>query len=58
MQLMAQHKYGLRVKNESTLVDLISKLGNAAVTFDFIEVKHSSPVKMNMSGCSSTSKGE
>lgn len=56
MQLMAQHKYGLRVKNEAVFVNLIRQLGNAAVSVDFMEVKHSSPVNLNVVGCSS-SKG-
>lgn len=58
MQLMAQHKYGLRVKNEAVFVALIKQLGVAAVTVDFMEVRHSSPVSLNLSGCASTSKGE
>lgn len=57
MQLMAQHKYGLRVKNETVFVNLIRQLGKAAVTVDFMEVKHSSPVNLNVIGCSS-SKGK
>lgn len=56
MQLMAQHKYGLRVKNEQVFINLIKQLGVAAVTVDFLEIKHSSPVKLNLMGCS-TSKG-
>lgn len=54
---MAQHKYGLRVKNESVFIALIKQLGLAAVTVDFMEVRHSSPVALNLSGCA-TSKGE
>ena len=53
---MAQHKYGLRVNNEKVFKDLIDKLGMAAVTVDLLEVKHSSPVNLNITGCSS-SKG-
>lgn len=57
MQLMAQHKYGLRVNNERVFIDLIKKLGKAAVTFDFMEIKYSSPVSLNVTGVCSTSKG-
>lgn len=57
MRLMAQHKYGLRVNNEQVLVNLIEQLGVAAVTFDFMEVKYSSPVSLNTVGCC-TSKGK
>lgn len=44
---MAQHKYGLRVKNERVFIDLIEKLGNYAVTVDLLEVKVTSPVGLN-----------
>lgn len=57
MQLMAQHKYGLRVSNERVFIELIQQLGSAAVTFDFMEVKYSSPVSLNSFGYS-TSKGK
>lgn len=59
MQLMAQHKYGLRVKNEVFFQNLINSLGKAAVTIDLLEVKPSAAVTLNMSGCSTgRSKGE
>lgn len=57
MQLLAQHKYGLRVKNEAIFVALIKQMGLAAVTVDFMEVRHSSPVALNLGGCA-TSKGK
>lgn len=59
MQLMAQHKYGLRVKNEVFFQNLIESLGRAAVTIDLLEVKPSCSVKLSMSGCSTgRSKGK
>lgn len=58
MQLMAQHKYGLRVKNEAFFQNLIANLGKAAVTIDLLEVKPSNSVKLVMSGYSTgRSKG-
>lgn len=51
MQLMAQHKYGLRVKNEAFFQNLINSLGKAAVTIDLLEVKPSCSVKLVMDGC-------
>lgn len=58
MQLMAQHKYGLRVKNETFFQNLIARLGKAAVVIDLMEVKLSCSVKLTMSGCSTgPSKG-
>lgn len=51
MQLMAQHKYGLRVKNEEFFKTLIDRLGKAAVTIDLLEAKPSSSVKLVMTGC-------
>lgn len=56
VNLMAQHKYGLRVKNEKIFVDLIQRLGTYAVTVDFLEIKVLSPVGLNYNfsgmGCS------
>lgn len=44
MQLIAQHKYGLRVQNEKYLRDLVGTLGSAAVVVDLLEAKTSGPV--------------
>lgn len=58
MQLMAQHKYGLRFRNEASFQGLINNLGKAAVTIDLLEVKHTCSVKLVMSGCATgRSKG-
>lgn len=57
-QLMAEHKYGVRAKNEQVFKDLIRTIGVAAVTVDLLEVKHSSPVTLSMTNpCGGTSKG-
>lgn len=47
MQLIAEHKYGLRIKNEKILQQLMDTLGKAAATVDLLEVKHSSPLSIN-----------
>lgn len=44
MQLIAQHKYGLRVQNDKYLRDLVQVLGAAAVIVDLLEAKTSGPV--------------
>lgn len=44
MQLIAQHKYGLRMQNEKYLKDLVALLGAAAVTVDLLEARTSGPV--------------
>lgn len=44
MQLIAQHKYGMRVQNEKYLRDLVETLGAAAVVVDLLEAKTSGPV--------------
>lgn len=44
MQLIAQHKYGLRVQNEKYLRDLVNILGSSAVIVDLLEAKTSGPV--------------
>lgn len=61
MQLIAQHKYGLRVQNEAYLRDLVGKLGEAAVVVDLLEAKTSGPVfltaKVNQLSNNTSSKG-
>ncbi|KAJ6639690.1 DALR anticodon-binding domain-containing protein 3 [Pseudolycoriella hygida] len=57
MQLMAEHKYGLRVKNEMFFKNLIQKLGKAATTIDLLEVKPSCPIKLSVTASSGRSKG-
>ncbi|KAI9582274.1 uncharacterized protein LOC119637129 [Glossina fuscipes] len=56
MYLMAQHKYGVRVKQDVRFCALMKRLGSAAVSVDLLEVKHSSPVKIIRCG-QSRSKG-
>lgn len=56
MYLMAQHKYGVRVKQDARFCALMKRLGSAAVTVDLLEVKHTSPVKIIRCG-QSRSKG-
>uniref|UniRef100_A0A1A9VRU1 DALR anticodon binding domain-containing protein n=1 Tax=Glossina austeni TaxID=7395 RepID=A0A1A9VRU1_GLOAU len=56
MHLMAQHKYGVRVKQDARFCALMKRLGYAAVTVDLLEVKHTSPVKIIRCG-QSRSKG-
>lgn len=54
MCLMALHKYGVRVKQDARFCDLMRRLGNAAVTVDLLEVKHTSPVQIIRNGQGST----
>lgn len=48
MELMAQHKYGLRWRDNAAFAELSRTLGRAAVTVDLLEVRHSSPVQLNV----------
>lgn len=63
MELMAQHKYGVRFPSSndddiSKFAELSRQLGIAAVTFDLLEVKHSSPVTLSMQQhCGGASRG-
>lgn len=57
MQLLAQHKYGVRVQNEKAFIDLIERLGHAASIVDLMEVKHTSPVGLVTIDGQSSSKG-
>ncbi|XP_050327992.1 uncharacterized protein LOC126758046 [Bactrocera neohumeralis] len=54
MCLMAMHKYGVRVKDDTRFSTLMSRLGAAAVTVDLMEVRFSSPVQIIRSGKGST----
>ncbi|XP_036341287.1 uncharacterized protein LOC118750665 [Rhagoletis pomonella] len=54
MCLMAMHKYGVRVKDDSRFNALLTRLGAAAVTVDLMEVRFSSPVQIIRSGKGST----
>lgn len=54
MCLMAMHKYGVRVKDDTRFSTLMSRLGTAAVTVDLMEVRFSSPVQIIRSGKGST----
>ncbi|XP_075158279.1 uncharacterized protein LOC142231536 [Haematobia irritans] len=54
VSLMALHKYGIRVKQDSRFSDLMKRLGSAAVTVDLLEVKHTSPVQIIRNGQGST----
>lgn len=58
MQLMAQHKYGVRVTSEAGWDDFFKKLGNAAVIIDLLNVKPNRPMIINEDCTSATcSKG-
>lgn len=56
MQLIAQHRYGLRTQHNKEFFDTIRCRGIAATAIDLLEVKHSSPVSLqigsNHIGCS------
>lgn len=55
MQLMAQHKYGLRITAGPGWSDFCMQLGSAAVTIDLLHVKPSRPVIVNEDCSASTS---
>lgn len=58
MELMAQHKYGLRVRDNQVFAEMSRNLGLAAVTVDMLEVKHSSPIALSIqSHCGGASRG-
>lgn len=58
MELMAQHKYGVRFKDNTVFVQLSRTLGLAAVTVDMLEVKHASPVSLSTQNhCGGASRG-
>lgn len=54
MRLIAMHKYGMRIKDDLKFKELIQRLGNAAVSVDLLEARHTSPVQINRKGQGST----
>ncbi|XP_055636144.1 DALR anticodon-binding domain-containing protein 3 [Toxorhynchites rutilus septentrionalis] len=46
MQLIAQHKYGIRVKDSQKLKSLVASLGRSAAIVDMLESKASSPIDL------------
>lgn len=55
MQLMAQHKYGVRVTSEPGWADFFKRLGDAAVNIDLLHVKPNRPIIINEDCAASTS---
>lgn len=53
MTLIAQHKYGVRVSTDSKWKESMAHLGESAVTFELLQVKLGSALKINFD-CSST----
>lgn len=56
---IAQHKYGVRISEDSKWKEFIDHLGESAVVFELLQTRPSSAVKINMN-CSlmGSSKGE
>lgn len=46
MQLIAQHKYGIRVRDHQRFQEMIASLGRSAAIVDMLESKASSPIDM------------
>ncbi|XP_055384928.1 DALR anticodon-binding domain-containing protein 3 [Condylostylus longicornis] len=47
MQLIAMHKYGIRMQGDTCFAEFLDKLGSATVTIDLLEVKHTSPIQVS-----------
>lgn len=48
MQLIAQHKYGLRIKDAVKFNDLIRSLGRSAAIIDMVELRHNNCMKLQL----------
>ncbi|XP_038214257.1 DALR anticodon-binding domain-containing protein 3 [Zerene cesonia] len=57
LTLIAQHKYGVRVSTDSKWKEFIRHLGESAVAFELLQIKPSSPVKIQFDASSGSSKG-
>lgn len=47
MHLVSIHKYGVRVRDDESFLELVEKLGRAAATLDMLEVKQSSTLSLH-----------
>lgn len=47
MHLVSIHKYGVRVRDDESFLELVEKLGRAAATLDMMEVKQSSTLSLH-----------
>lgn len=58
MTLIAQHKYGVRVSSDLKWKEFLAHLGKSAVTFELLQVRPSSSIKVNFEcSTSGSSKG-
>lgn len=57
MRLMAEHKYGLRVKSSELWKEYFEKLGVASVTIELLQNKPHKNVKVSLNDLSSVNKG-
>lgn len=54
---MAEHKYGLRVKNSTLWKEYFNRLGEASVTIELLQNKPHKNVKIAVNGVNSANKG-
>ncbi|XP_034829416.1 DALR anticodon-binding domain-containing protein 3 [Maniola hyperantus] len=57
LTLIAKHKYGMRVSTEEKWKEFIAHLGESAVTFELLQTKCASPVKIQFDSSGGSSKG-
>ncbi|XP_058172674.1 DALR anticodon-binding domain-containing protein 3-like [Anopheles ziemanni] len=54
MQLIAQHRYGVRIRDVNELERIVASLGRSAAIVDVLQQKHSSTIDMRVAGQGTT----
>ncbi|KFB53333.1 AGAP003132-PA-like protein [Anopheles sinensis] len=54
MQLIAQHRYGVRIHDVNELERIVASLGRSAAIVDVLQQKHSSTIDMRVTGLGTT----
>lgn len=57
MELMALHKYGLRIKACPAWIEFFEKLGEACVTIEMLQTKAFKPLKITLNKLQTSNKG-
>lgn len=57
MRMMAQHKYGVQIKQMESWENYFDKLGNACVTIEMLSNKAQKPIKITLNDLQTANKG-
>lgn len=58
MRMMAQHKYGIQIKNIDSWENYFNKLGEACVKIEMLSNKSQKPIKITLNDLQTANKGK